>query len=201
MGRPVLLAVDSEPDILTAMERDLSRRFAVDYRVVISDNSGAVLAELDADDDVAVAMAGQWLAETSGVDFLRACHQLYPAAKRLLLITYGDAAGGTAALHAMALGQLDHYLNKPWGDPELELYPTITELLSQRSRVAVAAGSQPAVLRIVGPQWSARSHELRDLLTRNSISHSFYDVARPEGRRLLLRPGVPARGLSDRAAL
>jgi thioredoxin reductase (NADPH) len=79
MGRPVLLAVDSEPDILTAMERDLSRRFAVDYRVVISDNSGAVLAELDADDDVAVAMAGQWLAETSGVDFLRACHQLYPA--------------------------------------------------------------------------------------------------------------------------
>ena len=38
MGKPVLLAVDSEPDILAAMERDLSRRFAVDYRIVISDN-------------------------------------------------------------------------------------------------------------------------------------------------------------------
>ena len=32
----------------------------------------------------------------------------------------------------MALGQLDHYLNKPWGDPEFELYPTVSELLSQR---------------------------------------------------------------------
>lgn len=104
MGKPVLVAVDSEPDILAAMERDLARRFAVDYRIVTSHNSETVLAELDADDDVAVAMAGQWLAETSGVDFLRACHQLYPAAKRLLLITYGDAAGGTAALRAMALG-------------------------------------------------------------------------------------------------
>ncbi|MET0417108.1 MAG: FAD-dependent oxidoreductase [Actinoplanes sp.] len=190
MGRPVLLVVDSEPDILAAMERDLSRRFAVDYRIVTSHNSETVLAELDADDDVAVAMAGQWLAETSGVDFLRACHQLYPATKRLLLITYGDAAGGTAALRAMALGQLDHYLNKPWGDPELELYPTITELLSQRSRAAVASGSQSVVLRIVGPQWSARSHELRDLLTRNSIPHSFYDVAHAEGRRLLQQAGL-----------
>jgi thioredoxin reductase (NADPH) len=191
MGKPVLLAVDSEPDILAAMERDLSRRFAVDYRIVISDNSESVLAELDTDTELAVAMAGQWLADTSGVDFLRACHQLYPAAKRLLLITYGDVIGGTAALRAMALGQLDHYLNKPWGDPELELYPTITELLSQRSRAAVAAGSQPEVLRIVGPQWSARSHELRDLLTRNSISHGFYDVASPKGRRLLQQVGVP----------
>ena len=191
MGKPVLLAVDSEPDILAAMERDLSRRFGVDYRIVISDNSETVLAELDTDTELAVAMAGQWLADTSGVDFLRACHQLYPAAKRLLLITYGDVIGGTAALRAMALGQLDHYLNKPWGDPELELYPTITELLSQRSRAAVAAGSQPEVLRIVGPQWSARSHELRDLLTRNSISHGFYDVASPKGRRLLQQVGVP----------
>jgi thioredoxin reductase (NADPH) len=173
------------------MERDLSRRFAVDYRIVISDNSETVLAELDTDTELAVAMAGQWLADTSGVDFLRACHQLYPAAKRLLLITYGDVIGGTAALRAMALGQLDHYLNKPWGDPELELYPSITELLSQRSRAAVAAGSQPEVLRIVGPQWSARSHELRDLLTRNSISHGFYDVASPKGRRLLQQVGVP----------
>ena len=47
------------------------------------------------------------------------------------------------------------------------------------------------MLRIVGPRWSARSHELRDLLTRNSIPHSFYDVAHSEGRRLLLQAGVP----------
>jgi thioredoxin reductase (NADPH) len=45
-------------------------------------------------------------------------------------------------------------------------------------------------VRIIGPQWSARSHELRDLLTRNSIPHGFYDVAKPEGYQLLQRTGV-----------
>jgi thioredoxin reductase (NADPH) len=90
----------------------------------------------------------------------------------------------------MALGQLDHYLNKPLRDPELELYRTVTELLSQRSRAAVAAGSEPEIVRIVGPQWSARSHQLRDLLTRNSIPHGFYDVAKPEGHQLLQQAGV-----------
>jgi hypothetical protein len=43
MGKPVLLAVDSEPDILAAMDRDLSRRFAVDHRVVINENFETVL--------------------------------------------------------------------------------------------------------------------------------------------------------------
>ena len=33
MAQQVLLAVDTDPEILTAMERDLSRRFA-DYRIV-----------------------------------------------------------------------------------------------------------------------------------------------------------------------
>jgi thioredoxin reductase (NADPH) len=137
-----------------------------------------------------VVIAGQWLIGTTGVDFLAACHQLHPAAKRLLLITYGDFLAGKAAVHAMALGQVDHYVNKPWGNPELELYPTVSELLSQRSRTAVVAGSQPEVVRVVGPQWSPRSHKLRDLLTRNSIPHGFYDVAKAEGRQLLERAGV-----------
>src|SRR5262245_54771092 len=152
MAQQVLLAVDNDVGILAAMERDLFRRFATDYRIVIADGPETALAKLKADDKVAVAMAGQWLTDTTGVDFLTECHQLHPAAKRLLLITYGDFAAGQAALRAMALGQLDHYVNKPWGNPEVELYPTITELLSQRSRTVVVAGSQPEVVRIVGPR-------------------------------------------------
>ena len=188
----MLLAVDTDQDILAAIERDLTRRFAADYRIVTTDKPEGAFAELDVADQVALIIAGQWLAGTTGVDFLTACHQLHPAAKRLILITYGDVVAGRAAVRAMALGQLDHYLNKPWGDPELELYPTVSELLSQRVRAAVAAGSQPEAVRIVGPRWSARSHELRDLLTRNNVSHGFYDVAKPEGRRLLQEAGVRA---------
>ena len=190
MAQSVLLAVDRDSQVLAALERDLTRRFKADYRIVTAATPEAALTELDADDEVAVIIAGQWLIGTSGVDFLTACHQLHPTAKRLLLITYGDFLGGQAAVRAMALGQVDHYVNKPWGNPELELYPTISELLSQRSRAAVVAGSQPEIVRIVGPQWSVRSHQLRDLLTRNSIPHGFYDVTKPEGRQLLEQADV-----------
>ena len=172
------------------MQRDLSRRFAADYRIVTADTPEAAFAELDIGDQVALVIAGHSLTDTTGVDFLNTCHHLHPAAKRLLLITYGDIAVGRAAVRAMALGLLDDSLNKPWGDPELELYPVVSELLSQRARAAVAAGSQPVAVRVVAPQWSARSHELRDLLTRNSVAHSFYDIAQPEGRQLLSQAGV-----------
>ena len=190
MAQPVMLVVDNERHIITAIQRDLNRRFAADYRIVTADAPDVALAELDADDQVAVVIAGQWLTETTGVDFLSACHQLYPAAKRLLLVSYGDYAGGTAAVQAIALGQLDQILNKPWGDPELELYPAVSMLLSERRRTVVAAGSQPEVVRLVGPQWAARSHQLRDLLSRNNIVHGFYDVATQEGRQLIERAGV-----------
>lgn len=120
MGQPVMLAVDSDQEILAAIERDLTRRFAADYRIVTADTPESGFAELDVADQVALIIAGQWLAGTTGVDFLTACHQLHPGAKRLILITYGDIVAGQAAVRAMALGQLDHYLNKPWVDPELE---------------------------------------------------------------------------------
>jgi thioredoxin reductase (NADPH) len=190
MAQEVLLVVDNDGDIRDAMERDLQRRFATDYRIITAESPGEALAKLDTGDEVAVALAGQWLTDTTGVAFLGECHRLYPSAKRLLLITYGDFDAGQAALRAMALGQLDHYVNKPWGNPEVELYTTVTELLSQRRRAVVVAGSQPEVVRIVGPRWSVRSHQLRDLLTRNSIPHGFYDVTKTEGRQLLEKAGV-----------
>jgi thioredoxin reductase (NADPH) len=190
MAQSVLVAVDNDPDILAALQRDLARRFAADYRIVTASTQEAALAELDVDDQVAVAIAGQWLTDGTGVDFLIACHQVCPTAKRVLLITHGDYAGGTAAVRAISLGQVEEALNKPWGDPELELYPALSEMLSQRRRATLAAGSQPEVARVVGPQWSARSHQLRDLLTRNSIVHGFYDVATPAGRQLLQQAGI-----------
>jgi hypothetical protein len=50
-----------------------------------------------------VVIAGQWLAGTTGVDFLNACHQLDPAAKRLILIAYGDIIAGRAAVRSDSL--------------------------------------------------------------------------------------------------
>jgi thioredoxin reductase (NADPH) len=135
MAQPVLLGVDDDPDILAALQRDLARRFAADYRIVTASTPEVALAELDVDDQVAVALAGQWLTDATGVDFLIACHQLYPTAKRVLLITYGDYAGGTAAVRAISLGQLDQALNKPWGDP--------SSSCTRRSRICSVSDDGP----------------------------------------------------------
>jgi thioredoxin reductase (NADPH) len=128
------------------------------------------------------------------VEFLRQAHELHPTAKRVLFITYGDAVGGTAGLQAMALGQIDYYLNAPWGPPELQLYPAISEALSRWARSTSTLGLPPELVQIVGPRFSPRSHELRDLLARNSISHGFYDAESEDGRRLLAQAGLESAG-------
>jgi thioredoxin reductase (NADPH) len=40
-------------------------------------------------------------------------------------------------------------------------------------------------VRIVGERWSPRSHELRDMLGRNTVPFGFYDADSDDGRRLL----------------
>jgi thioredoxin reductase (NADPH) len=90
----------------------------------------------------------------------------------------------------MALGQLDHWLLAPVGPPELQLYPAVSELLGQWAAATASAGLPAERVRVVGPRWSAGSHELRDLMSRNNIGHRFYDSAEEEGRRLLAQAGI-----------
>jgi thioredoxin reductase (NADPH) len=198
MARPALLVVYGDPDMLAALEGDLGRRFGADYQIITAATPAAGLDTLgrlrQAGEQVALLLADQWLAGMTGVEFLSQAHQLHPAAKRVLFITYGDAVAGTAGLQAMALGQLDHYLNAPWGPPELQLYPTVGKALSQWARSTSSFGPRPELVRIVGPRWSPRSHQLRDLMARNSITHGFYDADSDDGRRLLAQAGVEASG-------
>jgi thioredoxin reductase (NADPH) len=194
MARPALVVVYEDREVLAALERDLGRRFGADYQVVAAGTPAAALDSLGrlggAGEQVALVLADQWLAGMTGVQLLCQAHELHPTAKRVLFITYGDAVGGMAGLQAMALGQLDLYLNAPWGPPELQLYPAISEALSQWARSTSSLGPPPELVRIVGPRWSPRSHELRDLLARNSISHGFYDADGQDGRRLLATAGL-----------
>jgi thioredoxin reductase (NADPH) len=194
MAKPALVVVHGDRDLLTELEQALVRRFGADYQVLAAGTPGAALDALGelsrAGEQVAGLLAAQRLPDMTGIGFLSRAHALHPAAKRVLLIPYGDAAAGLAGLQAMALGQLDHWLNTPVGPPELHLYPTVSELLSQWAKATVGAGSQPEWVRVVGPRWSARSHELRDLLGRNNIAYGFYDAEDEDGRRLLAQAGV-----------
>jgi CheY-like chemotaxis protein len=115
MASPVLVAVYDDPDTLAALEQTLQTRFGPDYQILTAATPTAALKTLrqlrQDGDQVALVLADQWLAGMTGVELLCQAHELHPTAKRALFITYGDAAAGTAGLQAMALGQLDLYLN------------------------------------------------------------------------------------------
>ena len=82
----------------------------------------------------------------------------------------------------LMLADIAASLVKPWGNPEERLYPVVSEMLGSWARTALPL---PAVLRIVGERWGSRSHELRDLLARNSIPCEFLAHDSAEGERLL----------------
>jgi thioredoxin reductase (NADPH) len=43
MGKPVILAVDDDPQVLRAVERDLRRKYAREYRVLRADSGESAL--------------------------------------------------------------------------------------------------------------------------------------------------------------
>jgi len=139
---------------------------------------------------VALLIADQRMPEMSGVDFLVQAHALVPSAKRILLVER-DYTQANPSVTAMTLGQIDYHLVKPW-IPEQGLYPAVGEFLA-----AWADEQEPRfeMFRIVGPKWSARAHQMRDLLTRMGMPYSFYDDDSETGRRLLGEAGQNGRRL------
>ena len=188
-SRPVLLAVDEDGHALARIERELARRYGVDYQVIVrgsSDSARRCLDELKAQKlELAVVLADHALSGMTGADLLTEVNELYPIAKRALLINWGawaDPAASAALLRAIALGQADYYVLKPWRSPDEYFHRTIAEFVHEWSRLEPSA---PKEVAIVGGQWSARSHEVVSLLARSGFPHAFFAASSPEGRRLL----------------
>jgi thioredoxin reductase (NADPH) len=182
--QPIIFIVIQDAHVLEALRTDLARRFGSDCRFISERMPETGLERLQAlaEDSMPVALliADQDLGSISGVDFLAKAHEIYASAKRILLVER-DYTAANPTVRAMMLGQIDYHLVKPWF-PEHGLYPAVSEFLADWS------GTQDQgfkILRIVGHARSARGHEIRDLLTRLSMPHSFYDDRSDEGRQLL----------------
>ena len=82
VARPVLLAVDEDPQALDALDQALTRRFGADYRVVTAASAADGLAAIERlageGAEVALVAADLWMAGGDGVDFLRRAHALHP---------------------------------------------------------------------------------------------------------------------------
>ncbi|EGG46985.1 thioredoxin reductase [Streptomyces griseoaurantiacus M045] len=140
-------------------------------------------------DQVAVILADYRMPRMNGIEFLERAMDIHPAARRVLLTAYADT---NAAIDAINVIDLDHYLLKPWDPPEEKLYPVLDDLLAAWR----ASDHRPVpVTKVVGHRWSARSSEVREFLARNQVPYRWYSVDEPEGGRLLEAAGQDGRRL------
>ncbi|KKK00569.1 FAD-dependent oxidoreductase [Micromonospora sp. HK10] len=190
MPNPAILTVDDDPAVSRAVARDIRRRYGDRYRVVRADSAEAALAALRElklrGEQVAVLLADYRMPQMNGIEFLEAAMDLFPAARRVLLTAYADT---DAAINAINVVDLDHYLLKPWHPPEEKLYPVLDALLEAWTASAATATSE---LRVVGHRWSAPSFAARDFLARNLVPFRWVPADEPEGAELLAAAGVGA---------
>jgi thioredoxin reductase (NADPH) len=192
-NRPIIFVVECDDDALAVVQDALVRRFGADYRVIGECAPQAALAALrrlnDAGEDVAVALAGQWLQGIDGIQLMEEIGELHPLAKRALLIDWGEWSHrptAEAIFEGMAHDHLDYYLVRPVEPPDEHFHRLVGEFLYEWSR-----GRSRSALEVtlVAEQWSPRAHEIRELLARTGVPHRFERSDGPDGRRLLNEVG------------
>ena len=184
MSKPVILAVDDEPDVLNAIERDLRHHFAQAYRVM---KAGSAALALEATRQlkqrgapIALFLVDERMPGMSGTEFLVEALKLYPDARRVLLTAYADTHTAIAGINTVGL---DYYLLKPWEPPEERLYPALDDLLLDwLARVRPPFDG----LRVAGTALSASSYAIKDFLSRNQVPYQWVDLETDAATRELI---------------
>ncbi len=110
---PLLLLVDDEPNVLSALRRALRGQ---GYQILTAEGGEQALAVMRqrAVDAIVCDMRMPGL---SGAEVLRAARDLAPDAVRVLLTGYADLSMAIAAIND---GEVFRYLSKPWDDLHLQ---------------------------------------------------------------------------------
>src|SRR6201984_1048095 len=195
--RTAILTVDDDPGVSRAVARDLRRRYGERNRIVRAESGADALEALRQvklrGDVVAVILADYRMPEMNGIEFLERAMDIYPGARRVLLTAYADTG---AAIDAINVVDLDHYLLKRCDLAEEKLYPVIDALLD----AWLTSDHRPVPeTKVVGHRWSARCSEVREFLARNQVPYRWYNNDEPEGERLV--EAGRAAGLSLRGVI
>ena len=178
MKKPIIFAIDDDPQVIRAIARDLRSQYRQDYRIMSTESPQEALDALPdlkkKEEEVAAFVTDQRMPQMLGVEFLAEAKKYYPTAKKVLLTAYSDV---DAAIKAINDVQLDYYLSKPWDPPEEKLYPVLDDLLGDwQSRFV--PGFQG--IKVIGYQYSPKSHELKDFLAGNLVSYQWLNVEKSD---------------------
>lgn len=195
VARPLIMAVDPDPEALSRTEGELSRRFGADYTVRAETSARDALRHLERAAEtgelVALVLADTWLPEVSGAELLARVRTLHPDAGRGLMVpwgAWGHRETTTEILTAMSRGDINYYVLKPWTTPDELFNKTVSEFVQLWSRSV--AGAEREVV-VVGEARDRRGHQVRSFLTRNGIPHAFLERGTPAGTEALKHAGVP----------
>ncbi|WP_405207885.1 FAD-dependent oxidoreductase [Aquimarina sp. LLG6339-5] len=174
MKKPIIFALDDDPQVLRAVTRDLKSKYRKEYRIMSTESANdalEALADLKKKNEViALFLVDQRMPEMLGVEFLQQAKKLFPNAKKVLLTAYSDTE---AAIKAINDVQLDYYLTKPWSPPEEKLFPTLNDLLD-----TWLVNFQPEFdgIKVIGYQYAPKSHDIKDFLSGNLFPFQWLDV-------------------------
>lgn len=194
MKKPILFLIDDDPSVLKSVVRDMRNHYRENYRILSTQSAVEALASLPElkakGETVALFISDQRMPEMLGVEFLEKARRIYPDAKRILLTAYSDT---DAAIRAINEVHLDYYLMKPWDPPEEKLYPIVSDQLDdwQSEYIPDFDG-----IKIIGYQWSPKSHDIKDFLSGNLIPYKWMDFAiNEQARELVALNGIAERDL------
>lgn len=182
MKKPYLFAVDDDPAVLRAVERDLRQKYSGQYRVLSSDSPEKALdyvRQLTARNErIALFLVDQRMPQMNGVDFLKLAMEMQPQARKVLLTAYADSS---AAIDAINKVRLNHYLMKPWEPPEQNLFPVLSDLLEDWS-ASHSSGFEG--IHVIGSRWSPETHKLKDFLAKSQVPYRALDPGEITDARL-----------------
>lgn len=181
---PIIFAIDDDQAVLKAIVRDLRGKYRKEYKIMNTDSPQEALDSLtelkNRNETVAMFLSDQRMPDMLGVDFLERAKKTFPDAKRVLLTAYSDI---DAAIKAINEVQLDYYLTKPWDPPEEKLFPVLDDLLDSWQ-----GAYRPDFdgVRLIGYQYSQKSHSIKDFLSANLIPYQWMDIETSTDAQVIL---------------
>jgi len=194
MKLPYIIIIDDDTQVLRAIQRDIRNEYRDEYRIAATDSAMEALQLIKdlklKNETVALFISDQRMPEMDGMTFLEKANEIFPAAKKILLTAYSDIE---AAIKAINNVKLDYYLLKPWHPPEEKLFPVTNDLLGEWQALYKP---DPDATRVIGFQWSPKTHRLKEFLSGNLVPYVWMDIENdPEADRYLTSANVTKSSL------